>query len=225
MSVKFLSAILGRKWLRQFYGRLEKCVRSAGKAMSIKFLVLGGGGYLDFGGGGGSADFISMGARIFLRFGRKIQFLEPCGSQSGHDLFIELPSCRMPYKGLHSLSALPSFSEKVLFFTGFCFPPPFPNSVPSLLALYRAIRLRFGYGFESCDANDPRNVKNTNLVKQRPTSFPHLVLQGAAQRGAQFCFIFTVLRTLFSCSEMSLFSLETCTALKHSLISRTPPCW
>ena len=29
-----------------------------------------------------------------------------------------------------------------------------------LVALYRAIRLRFGYGFESCDANGPRNVKN-----------------------------------------------------------------
>ena len=33
--------------------------------MSIKFLVLGG-GYFGFGGGGGSADFIFMGARIFL---------------------------------------------------------------------------------------------------------------------------------------------------------------
>ena len=35
--------------------------------MSIKFLVLGGGGYFGFWGGGGSADFIFMGARIFLR--------------------------------------------------------------------------------------------------------------------------------------------------------------
>ena len=39
---------------------------------------------------------------------------------------------------------------------------------PRLVALYRAMRLRFGYGFESCDANGPRNVKNTNLAKQRP---------------------------------------------------------
>ena len=31
-----------------------------------------------------------------------------------------------------------------------------------------------------------------------------------AQRGAQFCFIFAVLRTLFSCSKMSLFYLKTC---------------
>ena len=35
--------------------------------MSVKFLVLGGGGYFGFWGeGGGSADFIFMGARIFL---------------------------------------------------------------------------------------------------------------------------------------------------------------
>ena len=46
----------------------KKNVRSAGKAMSIKFLVLGGGGGISgFGrGGGGSPDFIFMGARIFL---------------------------------------------------------------------------------------------------------------------------------------------------------------
>ena len=35
------------------------------------------------------------------------------------------------------------------------------------------------------------------------------MLQGAAQRGAQFYFIFAVLRTLFSCSEMSLLSLKS----------------
>ena len=43
----------------------KKCVRSAGKTMSIKFLVLGGGDLVFFF-GGGSADFIFMGARIFL---------------------------------------------------------------------------------------------------------------------------------------------------------------
>ena len=42
----------------------------------------------------------------------------------------------------------------------------------------------------------------------------HRVLQGAAQRGAQFYLILTVLRALFSCSETSLFSLKTCTPLK-----------
>ena len=36
--------------------------------MSIKFLVLGGGGGILGFGGGGSADFIFMGARIFLLF-------------------------------------------------------------------------------------------------------------------------------------------------------------
>ena len=50
--------------MRQFYGHLEKCALSAGKTMSIKFLVLAG-GILGFG-GGGSADFIFMGARISL---------------------------------------------------------------------------------------------------------------------------------------------------------------
>ena len=39
------------------------------KPMSVKFLIfliLGGGGILGLGGGGGSADFIFIGARIFL---------------------------------------------------------------------------------------------------------------------------------------------------------------
>ena len=64
VSVKFVSAILGP----EMAGHLEKCVRSAGKTLSIKFRVLGGGGILGLGGGGGSADFIFMGARILLRF-------------------------------------------------------------------------------------------------------------------------------------------------------------
>ena len=40
-------------------------------------------------------------------------------------------------------------------------------SLSTLVALYRAMRLRFGYRFESCDANGPQNVKNTNLAKHR----------------------------------------------------------
>ena len=47
-----------------FMDTWKKCVLSAGKPMSIKFCVLGGGF-----GGGGSADFIFMGARIFLIYG------------------------------------------------------------------------------------------------------------------------------------------------------------
>ena len=46
-----------------FMDTWEKCVLSAGKTMSVKFPFLGGGVW---GGGGGSADFIFMGARIFL---------------------------------------------------------------------------------------------------------------------------------------------------------------
>ena len=53
MSVKFVSAILGRKWVRQFYGRLEKRVLSAGKTHVHKTPRFGGGGgILGFGGGG-----------------------------------------------------------------------------------------------------------------------------------------------------------------------------
>ena len=44
------------------------------------------------------------------------------------------------------------------------------------MALYRAMRLRFGYGFESCDASGARNVKNTNIAKHRPIFFPHFSL-------------------------------------------------
>ena len=36
----------------------------------------------------------------------------------------------------------------------------------------------------------------------------HRVLQGVAQKGVQFHFIFAVLQTLFSCSKISLFSLK-----------------
>ena len=66
MSVKFVSAILGPEMAAPILwtpGK-KKNILSAGKPMSIKFCVLGGG----FGGvwGGGSADFIFMGARIFL---------------------------------------------------------------------------------------------------------------------------------------------------------------
>ena len=49
--------------------------------MSIEFLVFLGGGILGFGGGGGSADFIFMGARIFLtvRLGQKRRTLLTTG--------------------------------------------------------------------------------------------------------------------------------------------------
>ena len=51
----------------------------------------------------------------------------------------------------------------------------------TLVALYRAMRLRFGYGFESCDANGPQNVKNTNIAKHRPIFLPPLLLVGSKE--------------------------------------------
>ena len=60
------------------------------KPMSIKFLVWGGGEF-GFGGGGGSADFISMGAEILLRFCRLWQFLALAVLFKG---IYDLKSCR-----------------------------------------------------------------------------------------------------------------------------------
>ena len=51
--------------MRQFYGRLEKCVLSAGKTHVHKIPRFRGGVFWVW--GGGSADFIFMGARIFLK--------------------------------------------------------------------------------------------------------------------------------------------------------------
>ena len=60
----FCPQFWGRKRLRQFYGRLEKCALSAGKTCVHKIRRLRGGVFGFF--GGASADFIFMGARIFL---------------------------------------------------------------------------------------------------------------------------------------------------------------
>ena len=48
----FCPQFWGRNGCANFMGAWKKCVRSAGKAMSIKFLVLGGGGISGLGGGG-----------------------------------------------------------------------------------------------------------------------------------------------------------------------------
>ena len=50
-----------------FMDAWKKCVRSAGKALVHKIPRFRGGGYFGFWGGGGSADFIFMGAGIFLK--------------------------------------------------------------------------------------------------------------------------------------------------------------
>ena len=54
----------GRKWLRQFYGHLEK-MPSFCRKTRVRKIPRFRGGYFGFG-GGGSADFIFMGAGIFL---------------------------------------------------------------------------------------------------------------------------------------------------------------
>ena len=63
VSVKFVSAILGPEMAAPILWAPAKCVLSAGKPMSHKIPRFRGGG---FGGGGESADFIFMGAGIFL---------------------------------------------------------------------------------------------------------------------------------------------------------------
>ena len=43
------------------------------------------------------------------------------------------------------------------------------------------MRLRFGYGFESCDASSLRNVKTTNFAKHRPVFLHPLILVGSKE--------------------------------------------
>ena len=66
---KISPVILGRKWLRQFYGRLAFWGSFCWKTpMPIKFLLFGGGVVVFLEGGGGSANFIFMGVGIFPNF-------------------------------------------------------------------------------------------------------------------------------------------------------------
>ena len=81
----------------------------------------------------------------------------------------------------------------------------------SLVALYRAMRLRFGYGFESCDANDPRNVKNTYLAKHRPIFLHPLLLVGSKElvlrvpkRGQFHAAIRVTRKRCDSCAQLAL---------------------
>ena len=69
VSVKFVSAILGPEMGAPILwtpGKMRSFCRK--KRMSIGFLGFRGGGGILVLGGGGSADFIFMGARIFLTF-------------------------------------------------------------------------------------------------------------------------------------------------------------
>ena len=72
MSVKFVSAILGPEMAAPILWTPGKKRSFCRKTHVHKFLVLGG-GILGCGGGGGSADFIFMGARIFLNVGQRLR--------------------------------------------------------------------------------------------------------------------------------------------------------
>ena len=58
-------------------------------------------------------------------------------------------------------------------------------SCQMVVALYRAMRLRFPYWFESCDANSPRNVKNTSLVKHSQEVSEYGFVYGSKRRQSQ----------------------------------------
>ena len=67
VSVKFSARNSGAgNGCANFMGAWKNAFFLQEKAMSIKFLVLGGGGVFGFLGGGGGADYIFLGARIFL---------------------------------------------------------------------------------------------------------------------------------------------------------------
>ena len=62
----FCPQFWGRKWLRQFYGRLEKCILSAGKSHVHKIPRFRGGGGNVWVLGREVPILFFMGARVFL---------------------------------------------------------------------------------------------------------------------------------------------------------------
>ena len=83
--------------------------------------------------------------------------------------------------------------------------------IAAIYDCYRAMRLRFGYGFESCDANGPRNVKNTYLAKHRPVFLPPLLLVGSKElvlkvpkRGQFHAAIRVTRKRCDSCAQVAL---------------------
>ena len=109
------------------------------------------------------------------------------------------------------------------------------NLANSLVALCRAMRLRFGYGFESCDANGPRNVQNTNVAKHRPIFLPPLLLVGskelvlkAPKRGQFHAAIRVTRKRCDSCGQVALetrpVSLVAQCSATPATVAATPPC-
>ena len=97
----FCPQFWGWKWLRQFYGRLKNAFFLQEKAMSIKFLVLGGGGIWVFFGG----------ECRFYFYGRE-DFSETCKLRhasvfSTHSDTQAVPAfhCTQMFKGIFSTSA------------------------------------------------------------------------------------------------------------------------
>ena len=74
----FCPQFWGQKWLRQLYGRLENAFFLQEKPHVHTIPRFRGGIWVFFLGGGGSADFIFMDARVFLR----------CGFPSFYSMFI-----------------------------------------------------------------------------------------------------------------------------------------
>ena len=67
VSVKFVCPqFWGRRWVRQFYGRLEKCVLSAGKTHVHKIPRFREGGVFWVFGGGGGVPILFLWARGFF---------------------------------------------------------------------------------------------------------------------------------------------------------------
>ena len=62
----FCPQFWGRKWLRQFYRRMDKCVRSAGKTHVHKIPRFRGGGDFGFFLGGGGVPILFLWARGFF---------------------------------------------------------------------------------------------------------------------------------------------------------------
>ena len=92
--------------------------------------------------------------------------------------------------------------------------PAISNTVSNAISIFFTTRIR-----RHGHANKWRPQKRLRFRALRGET--HRVLQGAAQRGSQFYFVFAGLRTLFSCSKLSLLYLKIAphegNALKHRL--------